>query len=80
MLAIYNTLLATPIKHSLRNALAAGTAIGAGLGIMFWMYALAFWYGGQLVESGEMTLSKTLKVPCLRFHALRRTALDTYLM
>ena len=29
---------------------------------MFWVYALAFWYGGRLVESGEMNLESTLKV------------------
>ena len=59
---MYDTILASPLKRTLRNALAAGAALGAGQGLMFWVFALAFWYGGQLVESGEMTLSNTLKV------------------
>ena len=62
---MYDTILASPLKRTLRNALAAGAALGAGQGLMFWVFALAFWYGGQLVESGEMTLSNTLKVLAL---------------
>lgn len=68
-MTIYNTLLATPIKRSLRSALAAGIAFGAGSLFIFWMFALGFWYGGQLIESSEMTVSNTLKVPCLLLHA-----------
>ena len=69
VVTIYNTLLANPIKRSLYNALAAGAAFGAGSGFIFWVFALGFWYGGQLIESGEMTLSNTLKVPCPWLHA-----------
>lgn len=65
VVAIYNTLLANPIKRSLRYALAAGAAMGCGQAFMFWVYALAFWYGGTLVKAGEMDLESTMKVPTL---------------
>ena len=61
---LYDAVLATPLKRTLRNSLAAGAALVAGQGLQFWVYALSFWYGGQLVASGEMTLSNTLKVLC----------------
>lgn len=62
IVAIYNNLLAEPNRRALYNALSSGAALGFGQGIMFWVYALAFWYGGRLVERGEMSLESTLKV------------------
>ena len=62
VLALYNSLLSKPNQQSLVNALSSGAALGVGQGIMFWVYAFAFWYGGTLVEKGEMNLEDTLKV------------------
>jgi ABC-type multidrug transport system fused ATPase/permease subunit len=62
VVAIYNSLLALPNKRSLSNALSSGAALGGGQGVMFWVYAFAFWYGGTLVEKGEMDLESTLMV------------------
>lgn len=61
-MAIYNRLLTKPNQRSLYNAISSGAALGIGQGIMFWVYAFAFWYGGRLVETGEMNLESTLKV------------------
>lgn len=62
VLALYNSLLSKPNQQSLRNAISSGAALGLGQGMMFWVYAFAFWYGGTLVEKGEMNLEDTLKV------------------
>jgi ATP-binding cassette, subfamily B (MDR/TAP), member 1 len=62
VVATYHKLLAVPKKRSLRTSFGAGAAVGAGQSIMFLSYALAFWYGGRLVDTGEMTLEKMLKV------------------
>lgn len=62
VIALYNRLLTKPNRQSLVNAISSGAALGFGQGIMFWVYAFAFWYGGTLVEKGEMNLESTLKV------------------
>jgi ATP-binding cassette, subfamily B (MDR/TAP), member 1 len=62
VVAIYNDLLKIPNKRSLWNAVGSGFALGIGEGMMFWVYALAFWYGGRLVTKGEMDLESVLKV------------------
>lgn len=62
VVAIYNRLLAKPNKRSLFNAISSGAALGFGQGIMFWVYAFAFWYGGKLVDKREMSAESTLKV------------------
>ena len=62
VVAIYNRLLAKPNQRSLYNAISSGAALGFGQGIMFWVYAFAFWYGGRLVDRGEMNLESTMKV------------------
>ena len=62
VIALYNRLLTKPNRQSLVNAISSGVALGLGQGMMFWVYAFAFWYGGTLVEKGEMDLESTLKV------------------
>jgi ATP-binding cassette, subfamily B (MDR/TAP), member 1 len=59
---LYNSLLAVPNKRSQNNAIFSGAALGGGQGMMYWVYAFAFWYGGTLVEKGEMDLESTLMV------------------
>ena len=44
------------------RAHASGLGFGFSQFAVFSVYALAFWYGGQLMRSGEMTFSDVLKV------------------
>ena len=44
------------------RAHASGLGFGFSQFAVFSVYALAFWYGGQLMRSGEMTFSEVLKV------------------
>lgn len=62
VVAAYNRLLVKPCRRSLYHAISSGVALGVGQGTMLWVYALSFWYGGKLVERGEMDLESTLKV------------------
>jgi ATP-binding cassette, subfamily B (MDR/TAP), member 1 len=51
---IYRDLLAEPVRKGTRNALLSGAAFGVGQGIMFFVYALSFWYGSRRIQSGDM--------------------------
>jgi ATP-binding cassette, subfamily B (MDR/TAP), member 1 len=62
VVSIYTDLLRIPNRRSLWNALGSGLALGVGEGIMFWVYAFAFWYCGRLVAKGEMDLESVMKV------------------
>ena len=44
------------------RAHASGLGFGFSQFAVFSVYALAFWYGGQLIRHGEMTFSEVLKV------------------
>ena len=44
------------------RAHASGLGFGFSQFAVFSVYALAFWYGGQLIRNGEMTFSEVLKV------------------
>lgn len=52
----YRNQLDTQIKASLRSNLKNSTFYAASQSMMFLAIALAFWYGGTLVSSGEYTL------------------------
>ena len=55
------------------RAHASGLGFGFSQFAVFSVYALAFWYGGQLIRNGEMTFSEVLKV-CSASQALGRKA------
>ena len=44
------------------RAHASGLGFGFSQFAVFSVYALAFWYGGQLMRSGEMSFNDVLKV------------------
>ena len=44
------------------RAHASGLGFGFSQFAVFSVYALAFWFGGQLMRRGEMTFSEVLKV------------------
>ena len=60
--SIYKEMLSGPNKRSYSNAIKSGMAFGASQGIMFWFYAIAFWFGGIMVRKGRMDSTDMLKV------------------
>jgi ATP-binding cassette, subfamily B (MDR/TAP), member 1 len=60
--SLYRSMLSGPQQQSNKNALRSGAAFGFSQCVMFGVYALAFWYGGILVEDNEMNLEQMLKV------------------
>lgn len=56
--ALYAGMLRQPFLKSQRYGNLQGFAFGASQGIQFAFYALAFWYGGQLLKKGEMDLTE----------------------
>ena len=55
-------LLEAPTAAVAMRAHASGLGFGFSQFAVFSVYALAFWYGGQLIRAGEMTFSQVLKV------------------
>jgi ABC-type multidrug transport system fused ATPase/permease subunit len=49
-------------RLSVKRSHLSGASAGFGLSFMFGIYALGFWYGGQLVQSGEMLGGSMLTV------------------
>eukprot|EP00892_Ulva_mutabilis_P010381 jgi/Ulvmu1/7715/UM039_0021.1 len=60
--AAYHTLVAVPVARMCRAGLTAGLLFGLSQFILFGFMGLAFWYGGKLVEEGEMDLQSMLTV------------------
>lgn len=56
-----------PVEAMQAAVFARAHASGLGFGFsqfaVFSVYALAFWYGGQLMREGQMTFADVLKVP-----------------
>eukprot|EP00899_Mesostigma_viride_P013819 jgi/Mesvir1/22438/Mv17911-RA.2 len=61
VLRLYERHLARPFKAGFRRGQVAGASYGASNFIFFCSYALCFWYGGQLIDRGEMTFDEVLK-------------------
>lgn len=59
---LYRSLLAGPSKLGARRAHVNGIGFGYSQFVIFAVYALAFWYGGKLVRSGDLDLEELLKV------------------
>ncbi|GMF37045.1 unnamed protein product [Phytophthora lilii] len=59
----FSDLLDEPLVRGRREAHINGFALGFGSFVLFAAYALAFWYGGKLVDDGDITfkeLTRTL--------------------
>lgn len=64
-------LLEAPTAAVAMRAHVSGLGFGFSQFAVFSVYALAFWYGGQLIRAGEMTFSQVLKVRLV--HAVHGT-------
>ncbi|CAH1238854.1 ABCB1 [Branchiostoma lanceolatum] len=51
----YNVHLKDAMKMGVKKALSGGAGMGVTFLVMFGVYALAFWYGSELVRAGEYT-------------------------
>eukprot|EP00793_Prasinoderma_coloniale_P004748 PRCOL_00000509-RA len=58
----YRSALSGPRRAAYRNAQIAGGGYGLCYAIIFGAYALAFWYGGVLVDEGKLTFQQVLEV------------------
>ena len=59
---VYEGLLAKPQAAVTARAHASGLGFGFSQFAVFSVYALAFWYGGQLMRAGQMDFAQVLKV------------------
>ncbi|GAB9475822.1 Multidrug resistance protein abc superfamily, partial [Globisporangium polare] len=57
----YGELLQAPMTHGLREANVNGLALGFSSFIVFAVYSLVFWYGGQLVGRNEITFQQLIR-------------------
>ncbi|ETP30236.1 hypothetical protein F442_20704 [Phytophthora nicotianae P10297] len=57
----FNDLLEEPLASGRREARLNGVALGFSSFIVFATYALVFWYGGKLVDGGNITFSKLIR-------------------
>eukprot|EP00644_Phytophthora_capsici_P003138 jgi/Phyca11/5690/fgenesh1_pm.PHYCAscaffold_7_\ len=57
----FNVLLAEPLESGRREARLNGVALGFSSFIVFATYALVFWYGGKLVDGGDITFGKLIR-------------------
>lgn len=62
LVAVYEKLLEKPQAAVAARAHASGLGFGFSQFAVFSVYALAFWYGGQLIRHGEMDFAQVLKV------------------
>ena len=59
--ALYDRLLEAPTRALAARAHTSGLGFGFSQFAVFSVYALAFWYGGQLMRRGEMDFAQVLK-------------------
>ncbi|RHZ74187.1 hypothetical protein Glove_227g57 [Diversispora epigaea] len=57
----YQIAITSPHKIALKGIMISSLGFGFAQGALFFIYALAFWYGGKLVASGEYTPMEMLK-------------------
>jgi ABC-type bacteriocin/lantibiotic exporter with double-glycine peptidase domain len=62
LVQLYEKLLEKPQVALSSRAHASGLGFGFSQFAVFSVYALAFWYGGQLMRQGEMDFGQVLKV------------------
>lgn len=58
----YDSTLQFALRTGIKKAQATGAGIGVTMFVMFSSYALAFWYGNELITSGKMTAGEILSV------------------
>ncbi|CAG8490787.1 8956_t:CDS:2 [Funneliformis mosseae] len=59
---LYNKAIKKPHSIAIRGSIVSSIGFGLSQGLLFLVYALAFWYGGELVASQEYTQGDMLKV------------------
>ncbi|CAG8485400.1 402_t:CDS:10, partial [Diversispora eburnea] len=57
----YQTAIMSPHKIALKGIMISSLGFGFAQGALFFIYALAFWYGGELIARGEYTPMEMLK-------------------
>ena len=61
LLTTYNDLLEAPLRDGSREAQINGLALGFSSFIMFAVYSLVFWYGGQLVKNDHISFQQLIR-------------------
>ncbi|RIA92860.1 P-glyco protein [Glomus cerebriforme] len=59
---IYDKSISEPHKIAIRGTIIASAGFGISQAMMFFFYALAFWYGSQLVKNQEYSVVKMFNV------------------
>lgn len=62
VLQLYNEKCSLPLKAGIRRGHVSGLGLGFSNFVMFNAYALAFWYGGQLIKEGKTTFKDVFQV------------------
>jgi ATP-binding cassette subfamily B (MDR/TAP) protein 1 len=57
----FSALLEEPLVRGRHEAHVNGFALGFGSFVLFAAYALAFWYGGKLVDDGDITFKELMR-------------------
>ncbi|RHZ83267.1 hypothetical protein Glove_99g187 [Diversispora epigaea] len=57
----YQVAITSPHKIAIKGIMVSSAGFGFAQGALFFVYGLAFWYGGQLVARQENTLNQMLK-------------------
>ncbi|KAE8913143.1 hypothetical protein PF005_g6765 [Phytophthora fragariae] len=59
--SMFSDLLEKPLTRGRRQAHVNGFALGFSSFILFAAYALAFWFGGKLVDDGDITFKELVR-------------------
>lgn len=62
MAQLYDARCQIPIASGVRKGQISGLGLGFSNFTLFGVYALAFWYGGQLVKQGHATFKQVFQV------------------
>ena len=70
VMGLYNDKFSTPLKSGIRQGIISGIGLGIGNFLLFSVYAIIFWVGSRMVEKGETTFSKVLRVNTTQYSFL----------
>ena len=70
VMGLYNDKCSTPLKSGIRQGIISGIGLGIGNFLLFSVYAIIFWVGSRMVEKGETTFSKVLRVNTTQYSFL----------
>ena len=70
---LYHAQLAGPLQRGTRKGFMGGLGFGLSNSIMFFAYALLYWYGSTLIVSGEISFLQLNR--CATINVVRRCAL-----